>query len=174
MIYYGTSRYAFLALGIPYTPAPRWLSFLGNLDSRGTSVYFCGAAMLQYGLEPPRSAYHDRADPTHPEPLFVHANLLKHMGGARPGKVFNQLRRLAPDQDDVRVVWPPGTALHGVAGGARQVAAKGLCGDVWAFGAQEGATRVETVETKQVYGGLMEKFEEEYFGNKGNKPGVWR
>lgn len=129
--------------------------------------------MLQYGLEPSRSAYHDGADPTHPEPLFVHANLLKHMSGARPGKVFSQLRRLSPDQDDVRVEWPAGTALHGAAGGAREVAGKGLCGDVWAFAA-EGATRVETVETKQVYGGLMDKFEEGYFGNKGTRPGVWR
>lgn len=137
--------------------------------------------MLQYGLAPPRTAHQDRLDPTHPEPLFVHANLLKHMAGARPGSVFNQLRRLAPDQDDVRVVWPAGTALHGAAGGAREVSGKGLCGDVWAFSAAEGglsggpgAARVETVETKQAYGGLMEKFEEEYFGNRGTRPGVWR
>lgn len=130
--------------------------------------------MLQYGLEPPRPAHHDRADPAHPEPLFVHANLLKHMAGARPGHVFGQLRRLAPDQDDVRVAWPAGTALHGVAGGAREVAGKGLCGDVWSFAAVEGLTRVETVETKKVYGGLMEKFEEGYFGNRGTRPGVWR
>lgn len=168
------SRYAFLALGLPYTPAPRWLSFLGKLDSRGTSVFFCGAAMLQYGLEPPRPAHRDPADPTHPEPLFAHVNLLKHMSGARPGQAFSQLRRLAPDQDDVRVIWPAGMALQGAAGGAREVVGKGLCGDIWAFSEGAAATRVETVETKEVYGGLMAGFEKGYFANKGTTPGVWR
>lgn len=135
--------------------------------------------MLQYGLEPAPAAHQDVLDPTHPEPLFVHANLLKHMSGARPGNVFNQVRRLSPDQDDVRIEWPAGTALHGVAGGARQVASRGLCGDIWSFSTaadknRPGATRVETRETKDVYGGLMASFEASYFGNKGTKPGVWR
>lgn len=92
------------------------------------------------------------------------------MAGARPGKIFTQMRRLSPAQDDVQVDWPLGTALHGVVGGARSIAGRGLCGDIWAF---QDSTMVETVETKDVYGGLMEKFEAEYFEYKGTRPGVW-
>ncbi|POS77555.1 hypothetical protein DHEL01_v204055 [Diaporthe helianthi] len=49
----------------------------------------------------------DPADPSHPEPLFVHTNLLKHMSGVRPGDVFPLLRRLAPGQDDVGADYYP-------------------------------------------------------------------
>ncbi|RMD40840.1 hypothetical protein DV735_g4318, partial [Chaetothyriales sp. CBS 134920] len=71
-----TFRYAFLALGISYTPAPRWLAVLGT--SLGADT-FCGAAMLQFGITPPRPGNLDPNDPAHPEPLFAHSNLVKHM-----------------------------------------------------------------------------------------------
>ncbi|KUI72471.1 Alpha-1,2-mannosyltransferase MNN2 [Cytospora mali] len=168
-----TFRYAFLALGIPYTPSPRWLSLLGNLDRRGN---FCGAAMLQYGLTPPAPAHADPSDPAHPEPLFVHANLLKHQSGVRPGGVFTHLRRLAPRQDDVRAghaggPGPPATALDSVAGGGKAVAGRGLCSDIRAFRA---GADVETLEAGSAFGGALAGFEEGYFGYPGARPGVWR
>ncbi|KAL1882188.1 hypothetical protein Daus18300_000674 [Diaporthe australafricana] len=162
-----TFRYAFLALGITYTPAPRWLSLLGNRDSNDN---FCGAAMLQYGLSPPRAEHADPADPSHPEPLFVHANLLKHMSGVRPGNVFTQFRRLVPGQDDVRAEYPPAIALHSVKGGGSSVAGRGLCSDITAF---RGGADVETVDTKLSFGGMMKAFEEEFF-SYGALPGLWR
>lgn len=181
-----TFRYAFLALGIPYTPAPRWLSLLGsNLTPQ--SDIFCGAAMLQYGLTPPAPAptttdtdttdttspgHADPADPSHPSPLFVHANLLKHQSGVRPGGgVFTLLRRLSPLQDDVRAEYPPGTALHSVTGGGKSVGGRGLCSDIRAF--RDGAD-VETVDARTAYGGVLARFEEVYFGYPGTRPGVWR
>lgn len=154
---------------------------------------FCGAAMLQYGIAPPRSSHADPSDPTHPEPLFVHANLLKHMSGARKGQVFTEMRRLSLPQDDVRLryyraqsaaegdqqqqqqqsesvgIVVPGP-LDDVVGGAREVRAKGLCSDIWAFG--EGA-EIETVDAKETFGGLMAGFEQAYFAY-GAGTGAWR
>ncbi|KAL2287937.1 hypothetical protein FJTKL_04708 [Diaporthe vaccinii] len=162
-----TFRYAFLALGITYTPAPRWLSLLGNRDPRDN---FCGAAMLQYGLGPPRDGHADPTDPSHPEPLFVHANLLKHMSGVRPGDVFTLFRRLVPGQDDVRTEYRPATALHSVTGGGSSVAGRGLCSDIIVF---QGGADVETIDTKTSFGGMMKDFEEQFF-SYGALPGLWR
>lgn len=192
------SRYAHLALGIPYTPAPRWLSVLGSPlkrrfridedddDEDDEDLPFCGAAMLQYGLAPPRAGHADPADPTHPEPLFVHANLLKHMSGARKGQVFTHLRRLAPGQDDVRVVVSEAKEgqeekvlkkkkgpLDGVVGGARELAGRGLCSDIWSFAEGEEGTVVETVDAKEAFGGTMAGFEDAYFGS-GARAGAWK
>lgn len=167
------SRYAFLALGIPYTPAPRWLSLLGGTLTPQSSV-FCGSAMLQYGLDAPD-------DPgqvpgrSHPPPLFVHANLIKHQTGARPasGTAFSLVRRLSPLQDDVRAEYATAAAapLDGVAGGAKEVGGRGLCSDIVAF--RDGVD-VETVDAAGVYGGVLDGFEEVYFGYPGTRPGVWR
>ncbi|KAF8318463.1 hypothetical protein DL93DRAFT_389925 [Clavulina sp. PMI_390] len=64
-----TFKYAFWVLGIPYTMSPRWLGTLGFHPTWDPNQ-FCGIAMLQYDLTSQPSA--------HPNPLFVHANLLKH------------------------------------------------------------------------------------------------
>lgn len=172
------SRYAFLALGIPYTPAPRWLAILGSSLHRGGKDLFCGAAMLQYGLSPPHTKQHQEpSEPTHPAPLFVHANLLKHMSGVPQGQAFPQMRRLSLSQDDVRVVASGATttttttttmALDRVVGGAREVSGRGLCSDIWAF-ASPGAN-VETVDAGVAFGGLMAGLEERY----GGRSGAWR
>ncbi|RMZ80382.1 hypothetical protein DV738_g2783, partial [Chaetothyriales sp. CBS 135597] len=164
-----TFRYAFLALGIPYTPAPRWLAVLGTTVHTDT---FCGAAMLQFGISPPRPEHTDPSDPAHPEPLFAHSNLVKHMQGARQGNVFTLMRRLSPTQDNVRAIYGPGQKrpLDNVAGGARIISGRGLCSDIWTFGDD---ARVETVDTKGVFGRLMATFEDEYFAY-GEKPGAWR
>lgn len=164
------SRYAFLALGIPYTPAPRWLALVGNPYRTRDSQedLFCGAAMLQYGLDAPPPEYQDPSDPSHPEPLFVHANLFKHMSGVRAGHAFPLMRRLSLAQDDVRVEVVDGVGpLDVVVGGGRTVAQRGLCSDIWAFG--QGAV-VETVNASQAFGGVMEGFEQRY----GMKSGAWR
>lgn len=126
--------------------------------------------MLQYGLSPPRGGHADPADPSHPEPLFVHANLLKHMSGVRPGDVFTLFRRLVPGQDDVRTEYRPGTALHSVTGGGSSVAGRGLCSDIIAF---RGGADVETIDTKTSFGGTMKDFEEQFF-SYGALPGLWR
>lgn len=159
------SRYAFLALGIPYTPAPRWLAVLGSSLKRGQEDLFCGAAMLQYGISPPPRKHRDSSDPTHPEPLFVHANLLKHMSGVKPGQAFPLMRRLSLRQDDVRVEGQ--TALDSVVGGARDVRGRGLCSDIWAFG--KGAV-IETVDAGEAFGNLLAGFEERY----GGRSGAWK
>lgn len=129
--------------------------------------------MLQYGLTPPLDPAHaDPADPSHPEPVFVHANLLKHQSGVRPGSVFPLLRRLSPHEDDVRAEYAAGkAALHSVTGGGKSVAGRGLCSDIRAF--RDGAD-IETVEARTAFGGLMEGFEEGYFNYPGTRPGVWR
>jgi len=66
-----TFRYAFWVLGLPYATSPRWLSSLGfyNIYNDGR---FCGHTMLQYDITSSNPS-------THPPPLFVHANLLKHL-----------------------------------------------------------------------------------------------
>jgi len=65
-----TFRYAFWALGIPYSVSPRWISSVG-FNAPWDNDRFCGVAMLQYDIEPMSSLQH-------PFPLFMHANLLKH------------------------------------------------------------------------------------------------
>lgn len=126
--------------------------------------------MLQYGLSPPPPAHQDPSDPAHPAPLFVHANLLKHMSGVRPGQAFPLMRRLSLAQDDVlRAVREQGREgpLDVVVGGAREVRGRGLCSDIWAFG--DGAV-VETVDGRAAFGGVMEGLEERY----GAKAGAWK
>ncbi|KAJ4393932.1 hypothetical protein N0V93_003149 [Gnomoniopsis smithogilvyi] len=158
-----TFRYAFLTLGIPYTPAPRWLAVLGSNLKRGQGDLFCGAAMLQYGIAPPPTKYQDSSNPTHPEPLFVHANLLKHMSGVKQGQAFPHLRRLSLTQDDVRVDGQ--TALDSVVGGAQQISGRGLCSDIWAF---RSGVNIETVDASVAFGGLLDGFEARYGGRAGS------
>ncbi|KAH8648483.1 mannosyltransferase putative-domain-containing protein [Xylariales sp. PMI_506] len=168
-----TFRYAFLVLGIPYTPAPRWLALLGHQLAQGSDKsVFCGVAMLQYGISPPRPEYADSSDPAHPEPLFVHANLLKHMSGVRKGDAFTQMRRLSLGQDGVRSAYGDGenSPLDVIVGGAKEIAGRGLCSNIWTFG--DSAT-IETVDTKNAFGDLMGSFEDAYFGY-GGRSGAWK
>ncbi|CAE6422122.1 unnamed protein product [Rhizoctonia solani] len=81
-----TFRYAFWALGLDYTPAPRWLSSLGS----ETGGRFCGVGMLQYGISEPS------------RPQFAHLNLLKHTFRAKP--VFTTIQRAAVDVADSRLL----------------------------------------------------------------------
>jgi hypothetical protein len=145
---------------------------VGNRYARAGKEIFCGAAMLQYGLNPPRPEYADPAEPAHPEPLFMHANLLKHQNGVKPGKGFLHMRRLSLAQDDIWLVGVDGKRrpLDNIVGGGKYIQGRGLCSDIWTFG--EGA-KMETVDTKTAFSGLMGGFEEAYFGY-GAKTGSWR
>lgn len=81
-----TFRYAFWALNIPYTAAPRWLSSLGS----SVGDHFCGYVMLQYDIS--------KNENGHYLPLFLHANLLKHRSASRRTGIFRTIRR--PRYDD--------------------------------------------------------------------------
>lgn len=81
-----TFRYAFWALNIPYTSAPRWLSPLGS----SVNGRFCGYVMLQYDIA--------KGDKDQYLPLFLHANLLKHRSTSRGKKIFRTIKR--PRYDD--------------------------------------------------------------------------
>lgn len=149
--------------------------------------------MLQYGLDPPRSEYADASDTgrTHPEPLFVHANLLKHQSGVPKGGAFTLLRRLKLAQDGVR---DGGASFHdddnqeekqgekrkrtldSVVGGGKDITGRGLCSDIWTFGfgnEAEAKAEIETVDARLAFSGAMETLEERYFG-VGVRPGGWK
>jgi len=95
-----TFRYAFWALGIPYSVAPRWIGSVG-FNAPWDNDRFCGVAMLQYDIEPISSL-------KHPFPLFMHANLLKHrqrMPAPASGNTtdpFMLLKRFSDDLADAR------------------------------------------------------------------------
>jgi alpha 1,2-mannosyltransferase len=66
-----TFRWGFRILDIPYAASPQFLTAVGFLESNNA---FCGHTSLQHDLTPTpgTNTY---------APLFVHSNLLKHMGG---------------------------------------------------------------------------------------------
>jgi len=70
-----TFVYAFLALHLPYSQPPEWMSVLGgHLVEADKDPYYCSTTMLQYALTP----YSHAGDPSfRPTPAFVHANLIK-------------------------------------------------------------------------------------------------
>lgn len=83
-----TFRWAFRALGIPYARSQRWLSALGYLQNSGG---FCGHTMLQHDIAVPPGA-HDYP------PLFVHANLMKHMGPETERPIFKLVKKMKQDR----------------------------------------------------------------------------
>ncbi|KAG9033730.1 hypothetical protein FRB95_014417 [Tulasnella sp. JGI-2019a] len=86
-----TFRWAFRSLGIEWGSPPRWMSALGGLSEVGGR--FCGHTTLQYDLVTPKGF-------SHPPPLFVHSNLLKHLGGVgiSRGNTFTHVKRMSLDQ----------------------------------------------------------------------------
>lgn len=89
-----TYRWAWRVLDIPYATSPRWMSALGFLNPH-EGGRFCGHTMLQYDLVTPKGF-------TEPPPLFVHSNLLKHLGGSTRGhgNLFTHVKRMAADTID--------------------------------------------------------------------------
>ncbi|KAL7419528.1 hypothetical protein Q5752_005439 [Cryptotrichosporon argae] len=85
-----TFRWAWRMLDIEFARSPKWMSPLGFLNAH-EGGRFCGHTMLQYDLVTPPGY-------TSPPPLFVHANLLKHLGGGlAKGQVFTHLKRFKRD-----------------------------------------------------------------------------
>ncbi|KAJ8607302.1 hypothetical protein MRB53_040400 [Persea americana] len=137
-------------------------------ESKGVGSRFCGTSMLQYGLDPapapappfqdPQSTSptsHTTTDQTHPLPLFMHANLLKH--SYRP-RLENPIRIHPPS--DPR----PGrcnkrhipAGLDTVSGGAQEVVGWGFCRRRLAFRARGRAWRWGTAEGRRRMGGSAE------------------
>lgn len=83
-----TFRWAFRMLGLEYARSQRWLSALGYLQNNGG---FCGHTMLQYDIAIPRGM-HDYP------PLFVHSNLLKHMGAENERPIFKLVKKMKQDR----------------------------------------------------------------------------
>lgn len=83
-----TFRWAFRALDIPYARSPRWLSALGYLQDSGA---FCGHTMLQYDISIPKGF-------TNYPPLFVHSNLLKHLGPEQERPIFKLIKKMKVDR----------------------------------------------------------------------------
>jgi len=154
-----TFRYGFWALQVPYAVSPRWLSSLGfhsEYDNR-----FCGIAMLQYEII-------DRLG-SHPLPLFVHANLLKHRNYVPGSGAFQTIKRAAfdganlPSLDAARMwVYQSG----------------GMCVDVEVQeqatpgGTADGVQRVVEERWDQVYEGAFAGFADMY-RRHGGKGGGW-
>ncbi|CAE6524648.1 unnamed protein product [Rhizoctonia solani] len=137
-----TFRYAFWALGLDYTPAPRWLSSLGS-ETRGR---FCGVGMLQYGLSDP------------PKPQFAHLNLLKHTFRTKP--VFTMIQRAAVDAADSRL-------LDRVVATVYTPPTGGMCAEIKVDGSASEQKLVQESWTDGEFGG----FEEMYFKHGGTVGG---
>jgi alpha 1,2-mannosyltransferase len=109
-----TFRYAFWSLNIPYSIAPRLVSSVGYYDPYQNGR-FCGHTMLQvrfflasfhtiltrsrrkWDIRPPLPPS------THPAPLFIHSNLLKHHPSSLMlSQQFSIIKRLTRDviEDD--------------------------------------------------------------------------
>ncbi|QRV88170.1 glycosyltransferase family 71 protein [Ceratobasidium sp. AG-Ba] len=131
-------RYAFWALGLEYTAAPRWLSSLGSK----TNDRFCGVGMVQYGLSEPD-----------PEPFFAHLNLLKHI--YRPRPVFTTLERAAIDRADSRTLDRTSVNVYTPTTG-------GMCAEIKVDGPAPNQKLIEEAWA-EAYGGKFKGFEEMFF-----------
>lgn len=159
-----TFRWAFRILDLPYVAAPRWMSALGFLESDGT---FCGHTTLQYDLVTPEG----RASPP---PLFVHSNLLKHLGawgrGGEKTPLFSHIKRMAIDAStDFSLNHADLFVRHG---GMRN-----MCLDLRATATEEttggeGENRVVLVPVEDVPGNPLAGFED-MFRDAGGKVGGW-
>lgn len=85
-----TFRWAFRALDIKYARPQRWLSALGYLQNSGS---FCGHTMLQYDITNPKGQ-------SNYPPLFVHSNLLKHLGQEKERPIFRLIKKMKQDRAD--------------------------------------------------------------------------
>lgn len=146
-----TFRYAFWALGLDYTPAPRWLSSIGS-KSEGK---FCGVGMLQYGLS-------STTPEAHPKPLFAHLNLLKHI--YRPKPVFTTIQRPAVDVADSRTLDRTSVNVYTPRTG-------GMCAEIRVDGPEPEQKLLEE-DWREMDGGEFQGFEEMYFKH-GGRVGGW-
>lgn len=179
MISVSTFRYAFLALDIPYTPAPRWVSSVGFVT---VEKRFCGLSTLQYGLDPPKEDQKDLEDASHPAPMFIHANLIKYSKTVPSGNTFGMIKRLAPLTDKLRGF--PSPALARVFADIREIDSN-LCVDLnlrpmesqdWAVSVEsrDPADRleIEALPLEEIYGGMLKDFAMDFEAEGGPSNGL--
>ncbi|KAH8918658.1 glycosyltransferase family 71 protein [Atractiella rhizophila] len=140
-------RYAFYALGLPYTRAPHYLSSAGV-----------------YSFLPPPPSSSSNQGAQHALPLFVHANLLKHT--FLPSPFFKHVKRIRddlvhqPNEDTLRrirnEVWSPKRG--------------GLCVDIWLTKEKEGETLIEPWD--EVFDGMLKGYERRWI-TAGGRAGVF-
>ena len=109
-------------------------------------------------------------DPTsHPTPLFVHGNLLKHKGFLpSDSHPFRIIKRYSTDTADSRLLAAARMYVY---------TRNGMCIDAELIGGKEGDSAVGGLkiidqDVEKVYGGLVQRFSELYF-KYGGKCGGW-
>ncbi|GMK59208.1 hypothetical protein CspeluHIS016_0702230 [Cutaneotrichosporon spelunceum] len=146
-----TYRWAMRILDLPYAPAPRWVSALGIANELDKNK-FCGHTMLQHDLVPPFP------------PLFVHANLLKHLqGGLSRGRVFTHVKRMAQDGYDDQ-------SLNNVFFYVYNGPGRGMCTDILYQAGDEVGQSVLVVPVSEVP--EIEGFEDAWW-DAGGRVGGW-
>ncbi|WVQ77944.1 hypothetical protein IAT38_000024 [Cryptococcus sp. DSM 104549] len=158
-----TFRWAFRALGLDFGVSPRWMSALG-VKNGFENDRFCGHSVLQYDLVTPDGF-------TRPPPLFVHSNLLKHLGGAglSKGSLFRYIRRISND-------YSHNPSLNHAHSFVYDGAMRGMCLDLdWHEDTPQEVREdewIETVGVEEEEGGVFEGFETAWF-DEGGRIGGW-
>ncbi|KAJ7111598.1 mannosyltransferase putative-domain-containing protein [Mycena crocata] len=111
-----TFRWAFRILYLPFGDSPRWMSALG-FQNAFDGGRFCGHTVLQYDLATPPGFARE-------PPLFVHSNLLKHLGfaGLRRGNLFTHIKRMYDDRRRLMSATPLNPQLLKILGISRPCA----------------------------------------------------
>ncbi|EIW68172.1 hypothetical protein TREMEDRAFT_44612 [Tremella mesenterica DSM 1558] len=162
-----TFRWAWRMLDINLATSPRWMSALG-FKNGFENGRFCGHTVLQYDLVIHEGEERER-------PLFVHSNLLKHLGSANlgRGKLFTHVKRMSLDAShEPTLNYAHAWVYNG--------AARGMCLDLdWHPLAYERLTdaereiqKVEGIPVGQIEGGVFEGFEDAWF-DEGGRIGGW-
>ncbi|WWD15658.1 hypothetical protein CI109_100080 [Kwoniella shandongensis] len=158
-----TFRWAFRALGLDFGVSPRWMSTVGIKNSYDGGR-FCGHSVLQYDLVTPEGF-------TRPPPLFVHSNLLKHLGGTglSRGGLFQQIRRMSDDDSS-------NPSLNYAHSFVYIGPGRGMCLDLdWHDHVPENVREevgLQTLDVSEEEGGVFDGFEETWF-EEGGRIGGW-
>ncbi|AAW41452.1 hypothetical protein CNBB5500 [Cryptococcus deneoformans B-3501A] len=158
-----TFRWAWRMLDIEFGVSPRWMSTVG-IRNEFQNGRFCGHSVLQYDLATPVGF-------SRPPPLFVHSNLLKHLGGAglSKGKLFKFIRRMSED-------YSSSPALNHAHSFVYDGIARGMCLDLdWHEDTPQEVkedVRVETYAVGQEEGGVFDGFEDAWW-EEGGRVGGW-
>ncbi|WVQ71378.1 hypothetical protein IAR50_000909 [Cryptococcus sp. DSM 104548] len=159
-----TFRWAFRVLGLEFGVAPRWMGAVG-IANGFEGGRFCGHSVLQHDLVIPDGF-------TKEPPLFVHSNLLKHLGkvGLRRGDVFTHTLRLSKDNvSSPSLNYAHSHVYNGMA--------RGMCIDTkWQENTPSSVMEEVQIEMKSVQGGeegvLWDGFEETW-RDEGGRVGGW-
>ncbi|KAK4684123.1 alpha 1,2-mannosyltransferase, partial [Tremellales sp. Uapishka_1] len=161
-----TFRWAFRALDLQMGHSPKWMSPVGFLNGY-EGGRFCGHTMLQYDLVIPEG-YEDTP------PLFVHSNLVKHLGaaGLSKGKLYTHVKR--PSMNDYTEPTLNHAHLYVYTGNSR-----GMCTDLdWHDDArgmtdeEKSVQYIETIELGELEGDPFAGFEDAWW-DEGGRVGGW-